>query len=140
MQFKSIFAVLAAGLTFVSATKPAEVIDIPGDQDITTTSTSTMTQTVTITECNPTNTACPGYLPKTNSSSYAAPTWFHNATSWAVPTGTGKPTVIQTSVVSTVVPTKPATTSPLTTSGANGLFLQSSLLLGLVGAGVALIA
>ncbi|KAK5658789.1 hypothetical protein OQA88_1601 [Cercophora sp. LCS_1] len=134
MQIKNIFTVLAAGLTLASATKPVDV-----EEDITTTSTSTMTQTVTITECNPTNTACPGYWPKTNSTS-AAPTWFHNATSWAIPTGTGKPAVIQTSIVSTAAPTKPATTVPVTTSGANGLFLQSGLLLGIVGAGVALIA
>jgi len=133
MQFKSIFTILAAGLSLVMANAPAE------DEDITTTSTSTMTMTVTITECNPTATDCPaGHWPKPNSTVSAQPTWVHhNASSWAVPTH--KPTAIETSVI-VVTPTKAKTSTPIPTSGAAGLFIQSGLMLSLLGAGVALVA
>ncbi|KAK1755314.1 hypothetical protein QBC47DRAFT_402658 [Echria macrotheca] len=129
MQFKSIIAVLAASLSLAMA-----------DEDITTTSTQTLTKTLTITECNPSYTACPGW--KTNSSVSAAPTGWpsKNSTGWAYPTGT-KPSTIETVPV-VVVPTisKTAPTAPVATGAAGSLFVQSGLMLGLLGAGVALVA
>lgn len=139
MQLRSIFTILVASAAMAMAG------DV--DEDITTTSTSTMTMTVTITECNPTATDCPSYKPPkvntttstTSATPSAHPTWYHkNETSWAVPTQKG-PTAIETSVV--VVPTKAKSSgSAVPTSGASGLFLQSGLMLSLVGAGVALLA
>jgi hypothetical protein len=101
--------------------------------------------TVTITECNPTATDCPFYKPPMVNTTTASatpsahPTWYHkNETSWAVPTHKG-PTAIETSVV--VAPTKAKPSgSAIPTSGASGLFLQSGLMLSLVGASVALLA
>jgi hypothetical protein len=132
MQFKSIFTILAAAVSLAMA---GDVVE----EDVTLTSTSTMTRTITITECNPTATDCPGgNWGKPNSTVSAQPTWYHkNESSWAVPTQ--KPTVIETAVV-TAAPTKAKTTGTIETSGSNTLFLQSGLMLSLLGAGVAILA
>ncbi|KAK0633074.1 hypothetical protein B0T14DRAFT_560699 [Immersiella caudata] len=130
MQIKGIFTILAATASLAMA----------GDvEDVTLTSTSTMTRTVTITECNPTATDCPsGNWGKPNSTVSAHPTWYHkNESSWAVPTQ--KPTIIETAVV-TAAPSKSKTPGAVETSGSNTLFVQSGLLLSLLGAGVALLA
>ncbi|KAK1769740.1 hypothetical protein QBC33DRAFT_513221 [Phialemonium atrogriseum] len=146
MQLSSIFTLLAAGLAFVAA------------EEGTTTSTSTMTKTVTITQCNPTLTDCPARstsapsysassirsFPLSNSTSTAYPTAYYNTSSTYV-APSSYPVVTQTYVV---VPTasesesasasSTATTVPQ--SGAGGLLVQSGLLLGVLGAGVALLA
>lgn len=122
MQFKSIFAFAAVGLSMVMA-----------EDDETTTSTQTQTQTVTITQCNPTATGCPGYTtsyPVMNSTISASPSGYHNSSVIVIT----KPTLTQTPV-----PTKP-TTSAVATGGASGLFLQSGLLLTVLGAGMAIVA
>lgn len=124
MQFKSLFVILAAGLSVAMAGE---------EKDTTVTSTSTQTRTLTITECEPSNTACPGYWTK-NSTVSAHPTYSKNSTDWAYPTG-GK--VTETKPIATS-PAK--TTAPIPTAGAGGLFVQSGLLLGVLGAGIALVA
>jgi hypothetical protein len=143
MQIKGIVAVVAAGLSLVAA------------QDETTTSTSTLTQTITITKCNPTVTNCPARntststssttwsFPLSNSTSTAGPTGptaVYNSTSYSLPAST--PLVTETAVVTTT-PTKSGSTgaaSTVSVSGARGLMVQSGLLLGVLGAGVAFLA
>ncbi|KAK3383220.1 hypothetical protein B0T24DRAFT_604200 [Lasiosphaeria ovina] len=138
MQLKSLFVILATGLMSMVAA------DALGDE--TTTSTSTMTKTVTITSCNPTVTDCPArtstsvpVYPLSNSTSSAGPTAYSNSTSSFViytssPAPTGTPGGSST-------PTKSTTaTSSLATGGAGSLFVQSGLLLSVLGAGVALLA
>jgi len=125
MQFKSIFTFVAVGLSLVMA------------DDETTTSTSTMTQTVTITQCNPTATSCPGHstttpYPVTNSTVSVHPSVYHNSSSIVI--YTSKPTLVQTTG-----PSK-STTTAVATAGASGLFLQSGLLLTVLGAGMAIVA
>jgi len=158
MQFKSFFALMAAGLAFA-----AEEIDQ------TLTSTSTMTQTVTITQCNPTVSNCPGFTttssstpsstiipttsseviittsspvpsyPVSNSTVPIGPTGgYSNSSSYVVPSS--KPPVFETSTV-VVEPTQPNTApSAIPTAAAAGVFVQSGLLLSVLGAGVALLA
>ncbi|KAK4162109.1 hypothetical protein QBC43DRAFT_291224 [Cladorrhinum sp. PSN259] len=145
MQFKSIIAVLAAGLSVVYA-----------EDDLTTTETSTLTQTqtVTITQCNPTNTGCPGYSASTTSTSTVATTT-STVTSWSFPLSNStatvgptasshysfatKPVVTQTTIVDVPGGSGPST-SAIPTAGAGGLFVQPALLLGAFGAAAALLA
>lgn len=140
MQLTSIFTFLAVGLSFVAATED------------TTTSTSTMTKTVTITQCNPTATNCPAqteseYPVSTSSSVYvpsypaynsttAGPTGYPNATATHAPTNS-YPAVTETSVV---IPTAAPTSTDVPASGSRGLFIQSGLMMGVLGAGIALLA
>lgn len=146
MQFKNIIAVLAAGLSVVYA-----------EDDVTTTQTSTLTQTqfVTITQCNPTNTACPGYVSSATTSTISTTT--STVTTWSFPlsnstanvgptasshfTLSTRPVVTQTSFVDVPggQPTD-AVTSPLPTAAAAGLFFQPAVLLGALGAAAALLA
>lgn len=137
MQFKNIIAILAAGLSMVAA-----------EIDSTTTSTQTLTKTVTITECNPTATNCPG---RTETTTSTTTTWtfpLSNSTSTVGPTvsssyilSSSRPVVTGTEgqVIPTGSQTVPTTTG-ITTAGAGGLFIQPALLLGALGAGVALLA
>ncbi|KAB5580723.1 hypothetical protein GE09DRAFT_1083357 [Coniochaeta sp. 2T2.1] len=140
MQFKGIFTILAACASIVAA------------QDGTTTSTSTMTQTVTITQCNPSVTNCPGKTtsssssvvtpssswsyPLSNSTVSAGPTSYPNTTVIVSPTKSTSTSVV---IATTGSPTKtgPAT---LPTSGARALIAQSGLLMGVLGAGIAILA
>ncbi|GAB1310332.1 hypothetical protein MFIFM68171_00542 [Madurella fahalii] len=136
MQLKSIIAVLAAGLSMVAA-----------EVDSTTTSTQTLTKTVTITECNPTATNCPG---RTETTTSTTTTWtfpLSNSTSTVGPTASSsfilsssRPVITGTS--GQVIPTGSQTQAPtsIATAGAAGLFIQPALLLGALGAGVALLA
>ncbi|KAK0731472.1 hypothetical protein B0H67DRAFT_564908 [Lasiosphaeris hirsuta] len=140
MQFKSIYTLLAFGLSLVMA------------DDETTTSTSTLTQTVTITQCNPTVTDCPGYPTTTSTSTLSSSSsWAWHLTNSTVPAGptagwsnSSSIVVIPTSHVTSIVqatPTKATTsTSSIPTSGASGLIMQSGLLLTILGAGMALVA
>lgn len=136
MQFKAIFTFIAAGLSLVSATKPE------GDVDVTTTSTqtSTMTMTLTVTQCAPGVSSCPGAWPGKNQTA-TVPSWHHSnsTTVVVVPTGGGSPTAIKTTGAGGVVPTKSAP-APVATGAASGLVFQSGLMLGVLGAGVALLA
>jgi hypothetical protein len=141
MQFKSIFAVVAAGLLSMVA---ANV-----DVDLTTTSTSTLTQTITITQCNPTLTNCPAKstsvssvvsslipsYPLSNSTSSVGPTAYYNSTTIRPSITSSAPIAASTSASRTS-----SATSSIPTSGAVGLYVQSSLLLSVLGAGVALLA
>jgi hypothetical protein len=142
MQFTSIISILAACASLVAA------------QDGTTTSTSTMTQTLTITQCNPTVTNCPGRntststtstsssssvwsYPLSNSTVSAGPTAYPNTTVVVVPT------IKSTSTSTVVATTSPGKTGPpttLPTSGARALIAQSGLLMGVLGAGIAILA
>ncbi len=146
--------VLAAAATGVSAQYYAS-------DSSTTTSTLTQTQTVTITKCNPTYTDCPAayptstssssashiYYPVYNASASAYPTAYYNSTTYAAPTG-GYPvsTPLGRGAPVPFGPTYSASTTPaaaptVVASGAQaGPFLQSGLLLAVVGAGVALLA
>jgi hypothetical protein len=144
MQLTSIFTFLAVGLSFVAAT-----------EDTTTTSTSTMTKTVTITQCNPTASNCPAqteseypvstevssssaYVPSypAYNSTTAGPTGYPNATATLQPTNS-YPAVTETSVV---IPTAAPTSTDVPASGSRGLFIQSGLMMGVLGAGIALLA
>lgn len=135
MQFKAIFTFIAAGLSLVSATKPE------GDVDSTTTSTqtSTMTMTLTVTQCAPGVSSCPGAWPGKNQTA-TVPSWHHSnsTTVVVVPTG-GSPTAVKTTGFGGPLPTKSAP-SPVATGAASGLVFQSGLMLGVLGAGVALLA
>lgn len=146
MQFKSLLALLATSLTLVSAQ------DAGADQaDITTTSTQTMTRTVTITECNPTATNCPG---RTSTLTETSTTWTFPLSNSTSSTATAGPTAgISSSFIvpsASSKPTKsdegettPGETQPpasLPTGAAAGLFVQPMVLLGAVGAGLALLA
>ncbi|EHA48928.1 hypothetical protein MCOR27_003782 [Pyricularia oryzae] len=116
----------------------------------TTTSTSTMTRTVTITQCNPSITNCPGR--NTSSTTAAAPTTIvssANLTS-AMPTpsknstGYVQPTLSpKTSTAGVVLPSTapqpPVATVPPTAAGTS-VFVQSGLMLGVLGAGIAILA
>ncbi|AEO70292.1 14fcb5d2-2364-4a3f-add8-e75531ce234b [Thermothielavioides terrestris] len=143
MQFKSIVAVLATGLSFVAAVEP----------DSTTTSTQTLTKTVTITQCNPTVTNCPA---RTSTTTTTTTSWsfpLYNSTSSVGPTASAPfipsssapvvaPTVIPSSAggqAPSANPTAPGSTA-IPTGGAGSLFVQPALLLGAIGAGVALLA
>ncbi|KAK0729055.1 hypothetical protein B0T21DRAFT_385177 [Apiosordaria backusii] len=148
MQFKSFFTILAAGLTMMVA----------AEEDITTTETSTLTQTqtVTITQCNPTISNCPGHTTtSTSTSTSTLTTWtfpLSNSTISVGPTATSKftlitsrPVITQTSVVE--VPEEPTGTAPpvsetsIATAGAGGLLAQpAAVLIGVLGAGIALLA
>ncbi|KAK4185520.1 hypothetical protein QBC35DRAFT_301118 [Podospora australis] len=150
MQFKSFFAVLAAGLSMVAAQG--------AEEDITTTQTSTLTQTqtVTITQCNPTVSNCPGFVasstetttstvtswtfPLSNSSSTVGPTAVYSSKATLL---TSRPVITQTSFVdvpgASSTGSGPASSSPAT-AGAGSLFIQPAILLGVLGAGVALLA
>lgn len=159
MQFKSIFAVMAASLSMVAA-QSAE-----GDITTTQTSTLTQTQTVTITQCNPTVSNCPGFsasstiptissietttstvttwsFPLSNSSSTVGPTAVYSSKPTFL---TSRPIITQTSFVdvpgvsSTGGLSTPSPSGPVT-AGAGGLFVQPALFLGVLGAGVALLA
>jgi hypothetical protein len=134
MQFKAIFTFIAAGLSLVSATKPEDV-----DSTTTSTQTSTMTMTLTVTQCAPGVSSCPGAWPGKNETA-TAPSWHHgnSTTVIVVPTGGGSPTAIKTTGAG-VVPTKSAP-APVATGAASGLVFQSGLMLGVLGAGVALLA
>ncbi|KAK4464921.1 hypothetical protein QBC42DRAFT_33622 [Cladorrhinum samala] len=143
MQFKNVIAVLAAGLSVAYA-----------EDDLTTTQTSTLTQTqfVTITQCNPTNTACPGYVSSATTSTVSTTTstvttWsfpLSNSTANAGPTASSQytlstaPVVTQTSVVD--APGGETTGAPIQTGAAAGLFFQPAVLLGALGAAAALLA
>lgn len=147
MQFKNIIAVLAAGLSVAYA-----------EDDLTTTETSTLTQTqtVTITQCNPTNTACPGYVSSATTSTISTTTstvttWsfpLSNSTASTGPTASShftlstRPVVTQTSFVDVPggQPTGAPISSALPTAGAAGLFFQPAVLLGALGAAAALLA
>jgi hypothetical protein len=156
MQFKSFFTVLAAGLSMVAA-QSAE-----GDITTTQTSTLTQTQTVTITQCNPTVSNCPGFT--VSSASTSTETTTSTVTSWSFPLSnssstvgptavysskptflTSRPVITQTSFVdvpgtsSTGSAAAPSSSGPVT-AGAGGLFVQPALFLGVLGAGVALLA
>ncbi|KAK0670352.1 hypothetical protein QBC41DRAFT_345537 [Cercophora samala] len=147
MQFKTFFTVLAAGLTMMVA----------AEEDITTTETSTLTQTqtVTITQCNPTISNCPGHTTTSvETSTSTLTTWafpLSNSTVTAGPTAsskftlvTSRPVVTQTSIVEVDEPTG-TTPSPAESSvvegGAGGLLASPvTVLLGVLGAGIALLA
>jgi len=134
MQFKAIFTFIAAGLSLVSATKPEDV-----DSTTTSTQTSTMTMTLTVTQCAPGVSSCPGAWPGKNDTA-TVPSWHHDnsTTVVVVPTGDSHPTPIKTTGAG-VLPTKSAP-PPLQTGAASGLVFQSGLMLGVLGAGVALLA
>ncbi|CAP69269.1 uncharacterized protein PODANS_1_9350 [Podospora anserina S mat+] len=148
MQFKSFFTVLAAGLTMMVA----------AEEDITTTETSTLTQTqtVTITQCNPTISNCPGHTTTSvETSTSTLTTWtfpLSNSTISVGPTATSKfsiitsrPVVTETSIVE--VPEEPTGTTPapaessVVEGAAAGLAAShATVLLGVLGAGIALLA
>ncbi|KAK1829842.1 hypothetical protein QBC39DRAFT_121510 [Podospora conica] len=134
MQFKAIFTFIAAGLSLVSATKPDDV-----DTTTTSTQTSTMTMTLTVTQCAPGVSSCPGAWPAKNHTA-TVPSWHHDnsTTVVVIPTG-GSPTAIITGPAGGVVPTKSAP-APVATGAASGLVFQSGLMLGVLGAGIALLA
>jgi len=138
MQFKAIFTFIAAGLSLVSATKPEDV-----DSTTTSTQTSTMTMTLTVTQCAPGVSNCPGAWPGKNQTA-TVPSWHHSnsTTVIVIPTGSGggggSPTAVKTTGAG-VIPTKSAP-SPVATGAASGLVFQSGLMLGVLGAGVALLA
>jgi hypothetical protein len=137
MQFKAIFTFIAAGLSLVSATKPEDV-----DSTTTSTQTSTMTMTLTVTQCAPGVSSCPGAWPGKNQTA-TVPSWRHDNSTivTVVPTGT-HPTAIKTAPAGGAggaAPTKGAP-APAVTGAASGLVFQSGLMLGVLGAGVALLA
>lgn len=129
MHYTSIATVLAACLSLAVAD--------------TTTSTSTLTKTITITQCNPTVTNCPGransttstWYPVSNSTSAAATAVYSNTTTAYVAHTSTAGAVLTLSASSA-----PTGGNTVTTSGGNGLFVHSGLLLGAVGAGLALLA
>ncbi|KAL1903335.1 hypothetical protein Sste5346_000620 [Sporothrix stenoceras] len=118
----------------------------------TTTSTISMTQTITITRCNPSVTNCPAnrhntttstHWPVSNTSTVAWPTSYHNKTTSHHATATGGSSGAASTVV--VLSSSPAgapssSPSTATTSGAQGLFIQSGLLLGGLAAAIAILA
>ena len=163
MQFKSILAVVATGLSMVAAQEAA---------DTTMTSTATMTLTVTITSCNPTVSNCPGATTTSSSSvetssvvlttSSAAPvetsssssivvipttsstlSWSFpqvNSTTLAGPTASSAfITSTQSPIVTASVPAGASPSAPVT-GGAAGLAAQSGLLMGVIALGAALLA
>jgi hypothetical protein len=152
MQLTSIVAVLAAGLSLAVAQAADPVTG-------TTSSTTTIYQTVTVTRCNPEVTNCPASTPSasptlspvvhnavnTTSSMTTSTTFYsaHNSTRSAGPTGTGHFTNATSSTRSSNSPGSTGTdssASPIPTAGAAGRFVQTSLMLGLVAAGVAILA
>ncbi|TLD29357.1 hypothetical protein PspLS_03778 [Pyricularia sp. CBS 133598] len=137
------YGVLAAVATAVTAQTTSGLS--------TTTSTSTMTRTITITQCNPSITNCPGR--NTSTSAPAAPTTSivtsANLTS-AMPTpsknstGYVQPTLSPKTTTAVVVlpsgaPQPPAATVPPTGAGTS-VFVQSGLMLGVLGAGIVILA
>jgi len=144
MQFKSLFTILAAGLSMMVA----------AEEDITTTETSTLTQTqtVTITQCNPTISNCPGHTTtSTSTSTSTLTTWTFPLSNSTIPVGptatskltliTSRPVITQTSIVEVPEPSSPAATTSIATAGAGGLLVQpAAVLLGVLGAGMALLA
>src|SRR5690606_23812235 len=111
------------------------------------------TKTVTITECNPTATNCPHKTSTVVETSTATPeeesttsygsSFGSFVSSSARPSATGSyiPPVIETTTsVVEVAPTPTTTPSTIPTGAAGSLFVQPALLLGVVGAGVALLA
>ncbi|CAK7223371.1 hypothetical protein SCUCBS95973_005155 [Sporothrix curviconia] len=147
-MFASLYlTVLAFVVTLVTATT-----SVSG----TTTSTISMTQTITITRCNPTVTNCPAnrqntttssstHWPVSNTSTVAWPTSYHNKTTTSKATATGAGTGAASTVVvlpSTTAPaaTTASTPSSVNTSGAQGLFIQSGLLMGGLAAAIAILA
>ncbi|EJT81494.1 hypothetical protein GGTG_01472 [Gaeumannomyces tritici R3-111a-1] len=131
----------------------------------TTTSTATMTRTITITTCNPEVSNCPGRTSSTSSSSSIS-TAVNTTTSSVMSTSsTYYPTANLTSAFpvpsknatsymphaptkivttgGTSLPPAPTLTPPVTLpvgSGGSAVFFQSGLMLGLLGAGVAILA
>lgn len=138
MQFKSILAVLAAGLSLVAA-----------EVDTTTTSTQTLTKTITITQCNPTATNCPGRTETTTTTQTSWTFPASNTTTTVGPTG-GVPSSIAIPTSSlpgfsgssgaNLPPSQTQEPSPIVTGAAGSLFVQPALLLGAVAAGVAALA
>jgi hypothetical protein len=159
MKTSVVFTVLATWATLATASYQ------PPEKDSTTTLTSTITVTSTITECPPEVPDCPAnkpapstptpetpYQPKpeketeaqpeaptypTSSSIYAPP----QETSDVAPTGgySSKPPAIITST-SVVNAPAPSSKPVVTVSGAGNLIVSSSVLLGALAVGVALLA
>ncbi|CAK7265557.1 hypothetical protein SEPCBS119000_001579 [Sporothrix epigloea] len=140
-------AVLAFVVTFVAAGSGISTA-VSG----TTTSTISMTQTITITRCNPSITNCPAHRhntttthwPVSNTSTVAWPTSYYNkSTPVVIPTGTGAGAVVSSTVVIIAPPSTAAASSApasVSTSGAQGLFIQSGLLMGGLAAAIAILA
>ncbi|RKU42124.1 hypothetical protein DL546_003886 [Coniochaeta pulveracea] len=161
MQFKSIFvAVFAAGASIVAAQQ---------DDTTTSTSTMTQTVTITscnptITNCpgrtsstsstsstlaiittsssssSSTASSTPSASPSTwsyplsNSTTVAGPTAYSNTTTFVAPT-------LSTSTSVVIIPTTTGSSpSTVPTSGAGALFAKSGLLMGVLGAGIAILA
>ncbi len=96
-----------------------------GYDDDVTTLTSTTTKTLTVTKCNPTKTDCPynKHYPSGNGTR-------------SYPTGT-KPAYTSIKVTTTpTAPLPPATSRPVA-AGAGNVFVQTGLLAGVVGLGMA---
>ncbi|KAL8370748.1 hypothetical protein RB595_000887 [Gaeumannomyces hyphopodioides] len=134
----------------------------------TTTSTATMTRTITITSCNPEVSNCPGRTSSTTSSSSSTSTFVNTTTSstimstsstyyptanltsaFPVPSKNSTsymppvPTKIATASGGVSLPPAPTVTPPVTIpvgSAGSAVFFQSGLMLGLLGAGVAILA
>ncbi|CAK7243542.1 MAG: hypothetical protein STHCBS139747_005067 [Sporothrix thermara] len=160
-MFASFYLTLLTFVVSLVAAASSDIISISG----TTTSTISMTQTITITRCNPTVTNCPAnrlntttttltsstHWPVSNTSTVAWPTSYHNQTTSSKVVSTGGftsvavPTVVVPPVTPAVVaPSAPApataTPSKVNTSGAQGLFIQSGLLMGGLAAAIAILA
>ncbi|KAM7224455.1 hypothetical protein V8F06_000236 [Rhypophila decipiens] len=152
MQIKNIILCLATSFAVAMADDY-----VTASSDETTTSTSTLTKTVTVTQCNPTISACPGYEASTtapassssivksypvlnSTSSVVYPTGGysnHTSSFYTAPTSAGYP--VETTGATPTYPAQPPASS-IAEAGSGSVFVHSGLLLGIVGAGVALLA